>query len=126
MRYYNTSFVGDNNIINATDKDKIELAHNAGELLAIAENTFELIIGEDYMQVFGSDDQYTAVYFQEEMKNFDNFVREVKKLKKEVSVYIFSWEAEGMFDEFEGLDNIRIKTIPQPIVEIYKQIYNLI
>lgn len=124
--FYKTAFVGENNIIDATDKDKIELAHNAGELLAIAENTFELVKQDKYMQVFESDDQYTAVYFREEMDKLDNFVAEVKKLKKNVSVYIFSWEDDGMFDEFEGLNHIRLKTIPQPIVEIYKQIYNLI
>ncbi len=126
IRYYQTAFVGENNIIDATDKDKIELAHNAGELLAIAENTFELVKQDKFMQVFESEDQYTAVYFREEMNNLDDFVAEVKKLKKNVSVYIFSWEDGGMFDEFEGLNHIRLKTIPQPIVEIYKQIYNLI
>lgn len=126
LRYYQTAFVGENNIIDATDKDKIELAHNAGELLAIAENTFELVKQDKYMQIFENDDQYTAVYFREEMDKLDDFATEVKKLKKNVSVYIFSWEDEGMFDEFEGLNNIRLKTIPQPIVEIYKQIYNLI
>jgi hypothetical protein len=94
--------------------------------LAIAENTFELVKKNNYMQIFESDDQYTAVYFREEMDDLNNFVSEVKKLKKNVSVYIFSWEDDGMFEEFEGLNHIRLKTIPQPIVEIYKQIYNLI
>jgi adenine-specific DNA-methyltransferase len=126
VKYYNTAFVGENNIIDATDKDKIELAHNAGELLAIAENTFELVKQDKYMQIFENADQYTAVYFKEEMDKLDDFVKDVKKLKKDVSVYIFSWEDEGMCDDFEGLNHIRIKTIPQPIIEIYKQIYNLI
>lgn len=126
VRYYKTTFVGKNNILNTTDKDKIELAHNAGELLAIAENTFELVKQDKYMQIFENENQYTAVYFKEEMDKLDDFVKEVKKLKKDVSIYIFSWEDEGMFDDFEGLNHIRIKTIPQPIIEIYKQIYNLI
>lgn len=126
VRFYDTAFVGKNNILDATDRDKIELAHNAGELLAIAENTFELVKQDKYMQIFENENQYTAVYFKEEMDKLDDFVKEVKKLKKDVSVYIFSWEDEGMFDDFEGLNHIRIKTIPQPIIEIYKQIYNLI
>jgi len=29
IRFYNTDFVGENNILDATDKDKIELAHNS-------------------------------------------------------------------------------------------------
>ncbi|CAG8698554.1 12432_t:CDS:2 [Racocetra persica] len=48
VKYYKTSFVGENNILNANDKDKAQLAHNAGELLAIAENTLEQIEKNDY------------------------------------------------------------------------------
>ena len=126
IKYYKTAFVGKNNILNATDRDKIELAHNAGELLAIAENTLDLVKQTKCFQVFENHNQFTAVYFKEENDKFDDFVAEVKKLKKNVSVYVFSWENEEMVDDFEGLNHIRIKTIPQPILEIYKQIYNLV
>ena len=126
VKYYQTAFVGKNNILNATDRDKIELAHNAGELLAIAENTLDLVKQTKCFQVFENHNQFTAVYFKEENDKFDDFVAEVKKLKKNVSVYVFSWENEEMVDDFEGLNHIRIKTIPQPILEIYKQIYNLV
>ena len=34
------------------DEDKIELAHNAGELLAIAENTLELTKQNKFYQLF--------------------------------------------------------------------------
>jgi adenine-specific DNA-methyltransferase len=126
VKYYQTAFVGKNNILDATDRDKIELAHNAGELLAIAENTFELVKQTKCFQVFENHNQFTAVYFKEENDKFDDFVEEVKKLKKNVSVYVFSWENEESVDAFEGLNHVRIKTIPQPILEIYKQIYNLV
>ena len=66
------------------------------------------------------------MYILKKNDKFDDFVAEVKKLKKNVSVYVFSWENEEMVDDFEGLNHIRIKTIPQPILEIYKQIYNLV
>lgn len=126
IKYYKTAFVGKNNILNANDRDKIELAHNAGELLAIAENTLDLVKENKWFQIFENKNQYMAVYFQEEMDKFDDFIEEVLKLKKPVSVYIFSWENEEEVAEFEDMDHIKIKTIPQPILEIYKQIYNLI
>lgn len=125
IRYFKTAFVGKNNILKADDADKIELAHNAGGMLAIAENTFDQIEQSNYWQIFENDKQYTAVYFREEYGKFDDFVEKVRKLKKPAVVYIFSWEKEFEFDEFEDDKNIKVKTIPQPILEIYKQIYNL-
>ena len=126
VKYFKTSFVGKNNILKADDRDKIELAYNAGGMLAIAENTFEPVEKTDCWQIFESEKRYTAIYFREEFIKFDDFVKRVKKLKKQVSVYIFSWEKEMGFEEFEDCKHIAVKTIPQPILEIYKQIYNLV
>lgn len=127
LKYYKTAFIGKNNILNSTDSDKVELARNAGELLAIAENTLELVRQNKYIQLFSdsSKKRYTAVYFREELDKFDDFVEMVEKLKKRTTVYIFSWGNEEFTDNFEHIKDIRVKTIPQPILEIYKSIYNL-
>src|SRR3989344_6117250 len=126
-KFYKTAFIGKNNILNAPDQDKIELAHNAGELLAIAENTLELTKQNKFYQLFedGNKEKYTAVYFREELDKFDEFIEIVKKLKKQTAVYVFSWGNEEEVEEFDDIDQIKIKTIPLPILEIYKQIYNL-
>lgn len=126
IRYFKTSFVGKNNILKADDADKIELTHNVGGMLAIAENTFECTEQNNYWQIFENEKQYTVVYFREEFSKFDDFVEKVRKLKKPVVAYIFSWEKEFEFSDFVDDKNIRVKTIPQPILEIYKEIYNLI
>jgi len=65
------------------------------------------------------------VYFREEFDKFDGFIKRTRSLKKPVAVYVFSWEKEMEFNEFEDDKNIAVKTIPQPILEIYKRIYNL-
>ncbi len=127
VKFYKTAFIGKNNVLNATDQDKIELAHNAGEILAIAENTLELTNQNKFYQLFedGNKEKYTAVYFREELDEFDDFTETVKKLKKQTTVYVFSWGGEEFFDEFSDINQIKVKTIPLPILEIYKQIYNL-
>ena len=127
LKYYKAAFIGKNNILNATDQDRIELAHNAGELLAIAENTLELTKQNKFYQLFedGNKKKYTAVYFREELDKFDEFTEMIKKLKKQTAVYIFSWGDEEKIEEFDDIEQIKIKTIPLPILEIYKQIYNL-
>ncbi|MDD3487885.1 MAG: site-specific DNA-methyltransferase [Candidatus Pacebacteria bacterium] len=127
VKFYRTSFIGKNNILNATDQDKIELAHNAGELLAIAENTLELAKQNKFYQLFENSEKqkYTAVYFREELDKFDEFSEIVRKFKKPTTIYIFSWGDEEFCDDFTDLKQVKVKTIPVPILEIYKQIYNL-
>jgi len=95
--------------------------------LAIAENTLGLIKQNDYYQLFedSGKNKYTAVYFREELDKFDGFVEMVEKLKKKTTVYVFSWGNEEFSDDFDYLKDVRVKTIPQPILEIYKNIYNL-
>ena len=126
IEYFKTAFVGKNNILKATDSDKIELAHNAGAMLSIAENTLNPIESNDFWQIFENREQCLAIYFREEFSKFDDFIKKVKQFKKPTVVYIFSWEKEFDFNDFEDDRNIKVKTIPQPILEIYKQIYNLI
>lgn len=125
VKYYRTDFVGKNNILSADDQDKIDLAHHASELLAIAENTLDQVEKNASFQVFENKERYTAVYFQETFEQFEHFVEKIASLEKPVSVYVFSWEKEVFIEEFEDSKSITIKTIPQPILEIYKQIYNL-
>ena len=76
--------------------------------------------------MFENKDEMTAVYFREEQDKLDEFVKEVLSLKKPVTVYMFSWEEKTDVPDFEDNNKISLKTIPQPILEIYKQIYNII
>jgi hypothetical protein len=127
LKYYKTDFIGKSNVFNASDEDKVELAHNAGELLAIAENTLETIEQTEYYQLFEDNlkKKYTAVYFREELDQFENFVEIVEKLNNKIAVYVFSWGDNEFTEEFEHIRDIKVKTIPIPILEIYKNIYNL-
>jgi adenine-specific DNA-methyltransferase len=125
LRYFKACFVGRNNILRANDNDKIELALNVGGMLALAENTLDQIEENKFFQFFENEKQYTAIYFREELNEFEKFIKKIKAFKKPVTVYVFSWEKELELDELEVYKNIKVKTIPQPILEIYKQIYNL-
>jgi len=127
LKYYKTSFIGKNNILEANDEDKVELAHNAGELLAIAENTLESIKQTKYYQLFEDNlkERFTAIYFREELDQFEKFVKMVEKLNKKTTVYVFSWGDDEFTEEFKHIKDVKVKTIPIPILEIYKNIYNL-
>lgn len=127
LKYYKTSFVGKNNILSASDEDKSSLAHKAGYLLAIAENTLDEIEATQYYQIFENSEKVTAVYFKEELNEMEKFLEKVELNKKPIALYLFSWgnssDYDGLFDQ---IPNLTIKTIPLPILEIYKNIYNII
>lgn len=127
LKYYKTDFVGSNNILSPTDEDKSSLAHKAGYLLAIAENTLEEIELNSSYQLFENDKKVTAIYFKEEMTEMETFLEKVENIEKPITLYLFSWGNRSEFEPlFDHLEHITIKTIPQPILEIYKKIYNLV
>ncbi|WP_396601609.1 site-specific DNA-methyltransferase [Algibacter sp. R77976] len=127
LKYYKTDFVGANNILSATDEDKFSLAHKAGYLLSIAENTLEEIELSKCFQFFENKKRATAIYFKEELTEMEAFLDKVEKIKKPITLYLFSWGNRSEFESlFDHLDHVTIKTIPQPILEIYKKIYNIV
>jgi adenine-specific DNA-methyltransferase len=127
LKYYKTDFVGSHNILSATDEDKSSLAHKAGYLLSIAENTLEEIELSNCFQLFENNKKVTAIYFKEELTEMETFLEKVENIKKPISIYLFSWANRSEFEAlFDHLEHITIKTIPQPILEIYKKIYNIV
>ncbi len=127
LKYYKTDFVGSNNILSATDEDKSSLAHKAGYLLAIAENTLEEIELSNCYQFFENDKKVTAIYFKEELTEMKTFLEKVENIEKPISLYLFSWLEQSEFESlFDHLERVKIKTIPKPILDIYKKIYNIV
>lgn len=125
--YYKTDFVGSNNILYATDEDKSLLAHKAGYLLAISDNTLEEFESSNYYQFFKNEKRVTAIYFKEEMDEMEEFLNKVENIEKPITLYLFSWLEKSEFEPlFDHLNNVVIKTIPKPILDIYKKIYNII
>ena len=127
LKYYKTDFVGSNNILDATDEDKSTLAKKAGSLLSIAENTLEEVEQTDFFQIFENEKALTAIYYREDLDKMEAFVEKVEKMSRPVSLYLFSWGNKSEFEAlFEHIPNATVKTIPQPILEIYKKIYNIL
>jgi type I restriction enzyme R subunit len=60
---------------------------------------------------------------KETREEFYKFFRQLQNLHEIISPDAFM---RPFIDDFEDSKNITVKTIPQPILEIYKQIYNLI
>lgn len=126
LKYYRTDFVGKHHAKEATDSDKTELAHKAGYLLAIAENTLEEVEATNFYQFFTNNREgsFTAVYFKENLEHFDTFCEKIAQLNKPVAVYVFDWgNGESFESYFEDMSDVEVKALPNPIVSIYKAIF---
>lgn len=124
LRYFKTSFIDVGNIYKVSDKHKIELTYKAGEMIAIRESVFNEIDKNKWWQIFKSREKIVAIYFSEDQEKLLKLFEKIKKAK-EATVYIFSWGKNEIKATEYGYNNIKIKDIPQPIIEVYKEINKL-
>jgi adenine-specific DNA-methyltransferase len=124
-KFFTTDFVGDNNVLAATDDDRIQLAKSANDLLALAESTLNQVISNDFFTVFVDEKKlnYTAIYFREELEKFAEFIDMVNAIDGATTVYQFSWGATSDFADEFTTPGVKVKVIPQPILEIYRRIF---
>lgn len=118
LKCYKTNFVGSE----PTHRNKKLLTEKSVEMLCIKENTFEEVINKKDIAIFKNKEKYTAILFDE--IKLDEFKNEIKKLKKPISVYVFSLEDDDFRDDFEGMKNdITLCSIPEAILKVYRRIY---
>lgn len=122
LQYYKTDLIPVERINKINDLQREELTLKAGEMIAIKENCFNQIELNDYYQIFenNTSTKRTAIYFREDVSDFDELINKISDTK--TTLYIFSY---GRIDKkiYSYLkDNITIEDIPEPILEIYKEI----
>lgn len=127
LKYYRAAFTGTGNshrdpIMLPSDEDRISLAKNAGVLVSLAENTLYEIVKNDYYQIFTNNHgRFSAVYLQEDFKQFEDFRQEIEKLGGNVTVYVFSWgNNPDAANAFMHLPNVDVKSYPNAILDAYK------
>lgn len=120
LKYYKQDFVSSE----PTHRNKKLLTSKSIEMLCIKEKTFEDVLQKKDIFIFKNQEKYTAILFDEQ--KLDEFKAELKKLKKSVSVYVFSLEGDDFKEELDGLkNNITICSIPEAILKVYRRIYGL-
>lgn len=129
LKYYRTSFIGENEAEYATDKDKLTLSKKAGCLLSMAENTLEEYVSTDRYQIFGDDkNNFTGIYFSANADKTHEFAAKLEQLRNlsalnTVNAYFFSsGDGTEFSEDFESPRNIKIKSIPEPILEVYRRL----
>jgi adenine-specific DNA-methyltransferase len=123
LKYFKTDFIDVGNVYNISDEHKIELTYKAGEMIAIKEDVFEEVEKNKWWQIFRNKDKKVAIYFREDQSKLEKLFEKLRKDK--TIVYLFSWGKNEIKPSEYGYDNIKIKDIPQPIIDVYKEINRL-
>lgn len=122
LQYFKTDLIPVERIDNISDHQRHELTEKAGQMIAIKENTFEEIEMNEWYQIFEKKDKSkkTAIYFRENMDEFENLVKKIGKTKTVLYVFSYSRIDKKIFNYLGK--NIVLEDIPEPILEIYKEI----
>lgn len=125
LRYFKTELLDIDHISHISDEQKIKLTYRAGEMIALREGAFIEIEKDDWWQIFRNGIKYTAIYFKEDKKKLNKLVKKLSKLKEKVVLYIFSWGKNEYKNEFIEYKNIKVEDIPEPIIDVYKEVNRL-
>jgi adenine-specific DNA-methyltransferase len=122
LKYFKSDLIPIERIDKISDKQRNELAEKAGQMIALKENTFDEVEINEWYQLFENKDktQKRAIYFRENMEQFENLIKKIDKKKTVLYVFSYSRIDKRVFDYLDK--NIILEDIPEPILEIYKEI----
>lgn len=121
LSYYKTDLVDIEKLQRISDESKIKITYQAGEMIAIRENTLNESDKNDWWQVFENEDKKTAIYFKEDKAKLPELVKLLEQENKQTVLYIFGWGKNEYKNEY-STKNIKVEDIPEPIIEVYKEI----
>lgn len=124
LRYYKTDLVDIERLHGTPDNAKIKLTYQAGEMIALRENTLNEVEKNNWWQIFEGLGKTTAIYFKEDKEKLQDLVGILENRKQPAALYIFSWGKNEYTSEYSS-DNIHVEDIPEPILEVYKEINRL-
>ncbi len=122
--YYKTDLVDIEQLHKVPDEAKIRVTYQAGEMIAVREDTLNEVEKNEWWQIFEGQGRVTAIYFKEDKSKLGELLEKMEKRDAPVALYIFSWGKNEYKGEYSSA-NIRVEDIPEPILEVYKEINRL-
>jgi len=124
LSYYQTDLVNIEKIHKIPDEAKIRVTYQAGEMIGVREDTLNEVEKNEWWQIFEGKGRMTAIYFKEDKSKIAELIEKLEKKNVPVALYIFSWGKNEYKGEYSS-QNIRVEDIPEPILEVYKEINRL-
>jgi adenine-specific DNA-methyltransferase len=121
LSYYQTDLVDIEQIRKVPDDAKIRITYEAGEMIAVREDTLDEVEKNEWWQIFEGKGKLTAIYFKEDKEKLAELIAKLEKKNLPTVLYIFSWGKNEYKGEYSTA-NIRVEDIPEPILEVYKEL----
>ncbi len=123
LKYYKTAFV--KNSISRDDL-KMRITRECTEMLCLREGIFDGVKAKPDYHIFEQNGKIMGVYYSMERDSLAQLKKELDKMEGEKILYCFTLDPLGLNKkDFENWDGVNLEAIPQPILDIYKEIYNL-
>ncbi len=119
--YYQTDLVDIEQLHKVPDDAKIRITYQAGEMIAVREDTPNEVEKNEWWQIFEGKDKQVAIYFKEDKAKLAELIANLEKKNLPMVLYIFSWGKNEYKGEYSTA-NIRVEDIPEPIIEVYKEL----
>lgn len=122
LKYFKTELIPIERIDKITDSKRKELTQKAGEIIGIKEDTLQEIEINNYYQILSNNTKtkFTAIYFRESEIKLEELINKIKNKKTVLYVFSYGKVDRKMYKELSK--NISIEDIPQPILDIYKEL----
>ncbi len=123
LKYFRTAFV--KNFISRDDL-KIRITGECMEMLCLREGIFEEVKATSEYRIFEHNGRVMGVYYALERDGLNLLKKELDKIKGDKILYCFTLDPLGLDkNDFIDWEGVSLEAIPQPILDIYKGIYNL-
>jgi adenine specific DNA methylase Mod len=123
LKYFKTAFV--KNSISRDDL-KMRITLECTEMLCLREGVFEEVKTASEYRIFKQNNKVMGIYYALERDGLKQLKKELDNIKGEKILYCFTIDPLGLEkDDFADWDDVSLEAIPQPILDIYKGIYNL-
>lgn len=122
LTYYKTALIPVERIDKVTDRQRVEITRKAGTMIGLKESTLQETELTEYYQIFTNHDKTrkTAIYFREDESKMNELIK--KLADAPTALYVFSYSKVDKEAYKELGKNIRVEDIPEPLLQIYKEI----
>ena len=119
LGYFKTDFIPYKD--KATDSLKMKITENSTDLLCIKENTFDEVKINKNFRIFKNETKYMAVIFNKDA-SLKLLEKELNKIKKPISLYVFSLFGDGGFKKhLKKYKNVKITPVPEALLRVYNE-----
>lgn len=124
LQYFQTNFIKKTS---SRDQVKFDLTNKCTEMLCVKDNIFNLIKEDKNYKIFSSNNKkrFLCIYYSFMKDETDVFIKELKNIKEEKNIYMFSETKEVDLEIFKDIKNYNIEAIPEPILEIYRELVKM-